>query len=94
MQDVNQAGWITANIDAIESYLKREFDNFSITHVENRPLTHSFTVTDGKKRFMLLVPWSVLAEQNFLQRAAEDLSHEQLAAEMRLHGEGGYHWPS
>lgn len=94
MQDVNQAAWITANVDAIESYLKREFENFSITHVENKPLTHSFTVTDGKKRFMLLVPWSLLAEQNFPQRAGEYLSHEQLAAEMRLHGEGGYHWPS
>ena len=94
MQDVNQAARITANVDAIESYLKREFENFSITHVENKPLTHSFTVTDGKKRFMLLVPWSILAEQNFPQRAAEYLSQEQLAAEMRLHGEGGYHWPA
>ena len=95
MKDINQAAWIRANVDAIDSYLKREFENFSITHVENKPLTHSFAVTDGKKRFMLLVPWSILlAEQNFPQRAAEYLSHEQLAAEMRLHGEGGYHWPS
>jgi hypothetical protein len=43
---------------------------------------------------MLLVPWSILAEQNFPQRAAEYLSHEQLAAQMRLHGADGYRWPS
>jgi hypothetical protein len=38
MQDVDQDTWITANVDAIESYLKREFENFSITHVETSRL--------------------------------------------------------
>jgi hypothetical protein len=94
MQDINQASWIEANVEAIESYLKREFESFSIAYIANKPLTHSFSVTDGKKRFKLLIPWPILAEQNFSQRANECLSHEQVAAAMRLHGEDGYHWPS
>ena len=89
-----QATWVGANIEAIKGYLMSEFENFSITHVENKPTTHSFTVTDGKKLFRLLVPWSMLAEQSFSEEAGERLLHEHVAAEMRLHGEGGYHWPT
>jgi hypothetical protein len=94
MREITQASWIQANIEAVEYYLKREFENFSIAHAVNKPFTHSFTVTDGKKRFKLLIPWSILAEQNFSQRADEHLLQGKVAAEMRLHGEGGYHWPS
>ena len=94
MPTINQASWIEANVKTVESYLKREFENFSIAHVENRPVTHCFTVTDGKKLFKLHVPWFHLAEQTFCQTATERLSHEHVAAEMRLHGEQGYHWPS
>ena len=85
---------IDLNVEAVERYLTREFENFSIAHVENRPFTHSFTVTDGKKLFKFLIPWSLLAEQNCSQWVSERLVHEHVAAEMRLHGEDGYHWPS
>ena len=94
MPNTNQASWIDANVKAVESYLKREFENFSIAHVESRPVSHCFTVTDGKKLFTLHVPWSHLAERTFCQTASERLFHENVAAEMRLHGEQGYHWPS
>jgi hypothetical protein len=86
MPTINQASWIEANVKAVESYLKREFENFSIAHVENRPVR--------KKLFKLHVPWFHLAEQTFCQTASERLFHEHVAAEMRLHGEQGYHWPS
>lgn len=85
---------IDSSVEAVERYLKREFENFSISHVENRPSTHSFTVTDGKKLFKLCIPSSLLAEQDCSQWVSERLVHEHVAAEMRLHGEAGYHWPS
>ena len=85
---------IDLNVEAVERYLAREFENFSIAHVVNGPFTHSFTVTDGKKLFELFIPWSLLAEQNSSQWVSERLVHERVAAEMRLHGEGGYHWAS
>ena len=94
MQDINQASWIHANVEAVENYLKQEFENFAVVHVENKPVAHIFKVTDGKKRFKLLIPWSVLAEQDFSQRASGRLLYENVAAEMRLHGERGYHWTS
>jgi len=58
----NEAAWIDANVDAVENYLKNEFENFAITHHADRPLTHTCIVDDRKKQFSLVIRWPILAE--------------------------------
>jgi len=92
MADMNQASWIDANLEVVEKYLKKEFENFSIAHRADKSLTYTFTVTDGKKLFKLSIGWPIIAERNFPQARIDRLLQENVAGEMRLHGEDGYHW--
>ena len=92
MGPLNEASRIDANVAAVENYLQKEFDNFSIAHRTDEALRHIFTVHDGKKLFTLSVEWQFLADSSIGQLAMDDLSHENVAGEMRLRGEGGYHW--
>ncbi len=92
MADMNEALWIDANIEVVKNYLTKEFENFTITHRADHSRTHTFTVNDGKKQFTLSIGWPILADSNFTQVNSDRLSKENVAEEMRLHGEDGYHW--
>jgi hypothetical protein len=92
MADTNQPSWSDANLEVVETYLKKEFENFSIAHRADKSLTYTFTVTDGKKLFKLSIGWPILAERKFPQASIDRLVQENVAGEMRLHGEDGYHW--
>ncbi len=87
-----EAIWIDVNVEAVKNYLKKEFENFSITHQADTSSTHIFTVDNGKKQFTLSIEWPILADSNFTQVNIDRLPKEHVAEEMRLHGEGGYHW--
>ena len=92
MVDTNQSSWIDANLEVIEHYLKKEFENFAIAHRADESLSHTFTVTDGKKRFTLFIGSPILAERSFAQAGIDRLVQANVAGEMRLRGEDGYHW--
>jgi hypothetical protein len=92
MVAMNEAAWIEANVEVVKSYLKKEFENFSIVHRADKSLTHSFTVTDGKKQFTLFIGWPILTDRSLTQARIDRLLQENVAQEMRLHGEDGYHW--
>ena len=92
MATMNEASWIDTNVEVVESYLKKEFENFSIAHRAEQSLKHTFTVTDGKKLFMLFIGWPILADRSFTRAGIDLLSKQNIAEEMRLHGEDGYHW--
>jgi hypothetical protein len=92
MADMNEASWIDANVEMVENYLKKEFENFAIAHRVDTSLTHTFTVHDGKKLFKLFIRWPILTDRRFTQARIERLLQENVAEEMRLHGEDGYHW--
>jgi hypothetical protein len=89
---MNEAAWIGANIEMVTNYLAKEFENFAIAYRANRPLTHTFTVDNGKKLFKLVIGWPVLADTPLTHAAIERLWKDNVAEEMRLHGEGGYYW--
>jgi hypothetical protein len=89
---MNEASWIDANIEVVENYLKKEFENFTIEHRVDTSLTHTFTVDNGKKRFTLFIGWPIIADKSLAQARSERLLKENVAEEMRLHGEVGYHW--
>ncbi len=88
----NDASWIDTNIKVVTDYLRREFENFSIAYQADRSLTHTFTVTDGKKLFKLVIGWGTLADRTLTPETIDRLLTENVAQEMRLHGENGYHW--
>ncbi len=92
MADMNQVSRINANVEVIEDYLKKEFENFSIAHRVDESLTYTFTVTDGKKRFNLFIGWPILAERSLNHAGIHRLVQANVAGEMRLRGKGGYHW--
>lgn len=92
MTDMNEASWIEANVEVVENYLKNEFENFAIAHRANTSRTHTFTVDNGKKRFTLHIGWPILADRSFTPVRIDRLLKENVAEEMRLHGEDGYHW--
>lgn len=92
MAAMNEEPWIDANVEVVETYLKKEFENFAITHRADKSLTHTFTVTDGKKLFTLLIGWPILADRSFTQTGIDRLAKENVAEEMRLHGKDSYHW--
>jgi hypothetical protein len=92
MAAMNEAAWIDANVEVVENYLKKEFENFVIVHRADKSLTHTFTVHDGKKLFTLSIGWSILADRSFTRTGIDRLSKQNIAEEMRLHGEDGYHW--
>jgi hypothetical protein len=92
MAIMNDASWIDANVEVVKHYLQKEFENFAIAHRVDKSLTHIFTVNDGKKRFKLLIGWPILADRIFTQARIDRLIKENVAGEMRLHGEDGYHW--
>ena len=92
MADMNEALWIDANVEVVENYLKKEFENFTIAHQADNSQTHTFTVNDGKKRFTLLIGWPILADRRFTPARIDRVLKEHVAEEMRLHGEAGYHW--
>ena len=89
---MNDAAWIDANVEAVENYLKKEFENFAIAHHADRPLTHTFTVDDGKKQFTLVIRWAIVAERSFTPEIIDRLLKDNVAEEMRLHGSAGYYW--
>lgn len=89
---MNEASWIDANVEAVNHYLTKEFENFTIAHRTDHSQTHTFTVDDGKKRFMLLIGWPILADRSFTPARIDRLLKDNVAGEMRLHGEAGYHW--
>ena len=88
----NDAPWIDRNVEVVTHYLRKEFENFAIAYQADTPLTHTFTVTDGKKLFKLVIGWPTLADRKFTPEAIDRLLTENVAQEMRLHGENGYHW--
>ena len=92
MATMNDASWVGANVEVVENYLKKEFETFAIAHRADNSLTHTFTVHDGKKRFTLVIGWPILADRSFTQARIDRLLKENVAGEMRLHGEDGYHW--
>jgi hypothetical protein len=92
MAAINEESWIGGNVEVVEKYLKKEFENFAIAHRTDNSLTHAFTVNDGKKRFTLLIGWPILADRRFTREGIDRLSKQNIAEEMRLHGEDGYHW--
>jgi hypothetical protein len=92
MTAMNEAAWIDANIELIENYLQKEFENFAVAHRADKSLTHIFTVHNGKKRFRLSIGWPILVDRSFAQAGIGRLLNENVAGEMRLHGEDGYHW--
>lgn len=92
MADMIEASWIEANVEVVENYLKKEFENFAIAHRADTSRTHTFTVNDGKKLFTLFIGWPTLADRSFTQARIDRLLKENVAEEMRLHGEDGYHW--
>lgn len=94
MADMNEASWIDTNVEMVKNYLKKEFENFAIAYRADKSLTHTFTVNDGKKRFKLFIGWPILADRSFTQARIDRLLKENVAGEMRLHGEDGYHWTS
>lgn len=92
MATMNEASWIKANVEVVETYLKKEFENFTIAHRADKSLTHTFTVDNGKKRFTLSIGWPIIADRHFSQTGIDRLAKENVAEEMRLYGEDGYHW--
>ena len=92
MADLNEAPWIDANVEVVKNYLKKEFENFSLSHRADKSLKHTFTVHDGKKLFTLFIGWPILADRSFTQARIDRLLKEHVAEEMRLHGGDGYHW--
>ncbi|MDF0675199.1 MAG: hypothetical protein P0120_12805 [Nitrospira sp.] len=93
MADVaNDASWIDRNVEAITNYLTKEFENFAVAYHADRPLTHTFTVNNEKKLFKLIVGWPTLADRTFTPAKIDRILTEDVAQEMRLHGENGYHW--
>ena len=92
MTDMNEASWIDANVEVVDNYLKKEFQNFTIAHRVDTSRTHTFTVDNGKKRFRLFIGGSIIADKSLAQARSERLLKENVAEEMRLHGEDGYHW--
>ena len=92
MADMNEASWIDANIEVVKTFLRKEFDNFGIAHRADASRTHTFTVDNGKKQFTLCIGWPILADRSFTQARIDCLLKENVAEEMRLHGEDGYHW--
>jgi hypothetical protein len=92
MADMNEAAWIEANVEGVENYLKKEFENFAIVHRANGSVKHTFTVNNGKKLFKLSIGWPILADRSFTPARIDRLLKENVAEEMRLHGEAGYHW--
>jgi hypothetical protein len=92
MSEMNDASWIDANVEVVENYLQKEFENFAIAHRADQSLTHTFTVSNGKKLFLLFIGGPILADRKFTQERINRLIKENVAGEMRLHGEDGYHW--
>jgi hypothetical protein len=92
MPDMNETPWIDANVEAVKNYLTKEFENFSLVHRADKSLDHIFTVNDGKKLFKLFIGSPILADRGFTQARIDRLGKENVAGEMRLHGEDGYHW--
>jgi hypothetical protein len=93
MAAMKDAAWIKANIEVVDNYLKGEFENYSIAHQTDNTLTHTFTVDNGKKRFTLVIGWPIFAERRLTQaRIGGGLNKENVAEQMRLHKEAGYHW--
>ena len=82
MADTNQAPWIDTNLEVVETYLKKEFENFSIAHRADKSLTYTFTVTDGKKLFKLFLGWPIIAERKFPQASIDCLVQENVPGEM------------
>ena len=92
MADMNEASWIEANVEVVKNYLNKEFDSFGIGHRADASRTHTFTVDNGKKQFTLCIGWPILADSSVTQVSIDRLRKENVAEEMRLHGEDGYHW--
>ena len=63
MATVNESSRIEAHIEAINDYLKKEFEQCSIVHHTDRPLTYTFIVENGKKLFKLTIGWPILADR-------------------------------
>ena len=68
MAAMNEAAWIKANVEVVDNYLKREFENFAIVHRADTSRTHTFTVDNGKKRFTLCIGWPIFAENSWPKR--------------------------
>ena len=92
MANMNDAAWVEANVEVVENYLKKEFESFAIEHRADTSRTHTFTVDNGKKRFTLRIGWPILADRRFTPARIDRLLKENVAEEMRLHGEDSYHW--
>ncbi len=92
MVDMDDASWVEANAEVVTQYLTNEFENFTIAYRGDRPRTHTFTVDNGKKLFKLVIGWPTLADKTVTPSKIDRLLNEDVAQQMRLHGENGYHW--
>ena len=92
MTAMNEASLIDANVEVIKNYLKKEFENFAIVYRADKSLGHIFTVDNGKKQFKLSIAWPVLTDRSLTHVSIEQLLKENVAGEMRLHGEDGFQW--
>jgi len=88
----DDASWINKNVQVVTNYLTKEFENFAIGYHADRPLTHTFTVNNEKKFFKLVIGWPTLADRTVTSERINRLLTEEVAQEMRLHGENGYRW--
>ena len=88
----DDASWINKNVQVVTNYLAKEFENFAVGYHADRPLTHTFTVNNEKKLFKLVIGWSTLADRTVTPERINRLLTEDVAQEMRLHGENGYRW--
>lgn len=89
---MDNTSWIETNVEMVAYYLAKEFENFALAYRADRPLTHTFTVDNGKKQFQLIIEWRTLADRNFPPTNIDLLVKSNVAGEMRLHGEKGYYW--
>ena len=92
MVDMDDASWVETNVEVVTNYLTKEFENFAIAYRGDKPITHTFTVDNGKKLFKLIIGWPTLADRNFTPARIALLLKENVAQEMRLYGEKGYYW--
>ncbi|MCC2641971.1 MAG: hypothetical protein K0S45_2384 [Nitrospira sp.] len=92
MVNMDDGAWVEANIGVVTNHLAKEFENFAIAYRGDRPITHTFTVNNGKKSFKLVIGWPILADRNSTPARIDFLLKENVAQEMRLHGEKGYYW--
>jgi len=91
MADMNEASWIDAKVEVVKNYLNKESDCLALgiepTHRALIPLP----LIMGRNNLRCAIGWPILADSSVTQVSIDRLRKENVAEEMRLHGEDGYH---